>query len=132
MNDASLIKQNEADNFPILREDFEFKKKSDNDIVLEFISATDIGIDITGCSVILMVKEKLSDADNLAKIKKVVTSHTLPLSGITTISLTDTDTNITAGIYFFDITLVTSDNLIHTVVQGLFQIFSGINQGTVS
>lgn len=130
--DTIIIKQNSAENYPLIREDIELRVKNDIDIVLELIDVNDNPIDLTGCKIILMVKEKLSDSDVSAKLKKVVTSHTNALNGITTIELTDTDTNLTEGIYFYDITLITSDNLVHMVIQGLFFIFMGINQGTVS
>lgn len=44
--------------------------------------------------------------DSAAVISKLVTTHTDATAGETTISLTPSDTNITPGVYWYDVQLV--------------------------
>lgn len=72
------------------------------------ITVTDEGgnaYDLTGKTVFFTVK-KISDktaADTSALITKDISSHTNPSGGITTLSLTTSQTNIAVGVYKWDI-----------------------------
>ena len=59
--------------------------------------------DITGWTIYFTVKTKMEDSDANAKIKKKITTHSDPVNGKSLISLTATDTNITAGRYWYSI-----------------------------
>jgi len=62
--------------------------------------------DITGYTLFFTVKKNSNSdivTDSDAIISKTVTSHSDPTGGITTISLTSTDTTINPGTYFYDI-----------------------------
>ncbi len=58
--------------------------------------------DITGWTIYFTCKENMIDADDNAKIKKDITSHSDPTNGKTLIELTITDTNL-IGSYHYDI-----------------------------
>jgi len=60
-------------------------------------------VDITDWIVFLTVKEKMTDSDDDAIIKKTIVSHTDAPNGKTTIELDSTDTDITPKSYVFDI-----------------------------
>lgn len=59
-------------------------------------------IDITGWTFLFVVKEKASDPDSEAIIKKVITSHSDPTNGVTQIAVLEDDTNDKSGNYFYD------------------------------
>lgn len=76
------------------------------------ITENSVAKDITGYTVKFTVKKNTNDLDNddvRAIIAKTVTDHTSPLSGITTISLTTSDTTINPGTYMYDIKLRNSN-----------------------
>ncbi len=59
--------------------------------------------DLTGWTIYFIVKDSFKDADTGAPISKEVTSHSNASIGETEITLTPSDTNITAGNYYYDI-----------------------------
>ena len=67
-----------------------------------------IAKDITGWTIYLTVKERISDEDSLAKINHNITSHQDAKAGKSLITLTQQDTDRT-GSYHYDITY--KDNL---------------------
>ena len=85
-------------------------------------------IDITGYTIYFTVKSlaNISSGDNTATIQKIVTSHTDPTHGITHIALTSSDTNVTAGEYYYDIQMKTDTGAISSCVQGKFEILQDI------
>lgn len=85
-------------------------------------------IDITGYTIYFTVKSlaNISSGDNTATIQKIVTSHTDPTHGITHIALTSSDTNVTAGDYFYDIQVKTPDGSISSCVQGKLEVLQDI------
>jgi len=74
-------------------------------------------VDITGWTVFLTVKEKMSDDDNAAIIKKDITSHLDATGGKSLIELTTTDTN-RVGSFYYDIKIKTDDGQVFLVVRG--------------
>lgn len=66
------------------------------------LTFTDNGtvIDITGWTIYLTVKEKITDTDDDAKITKDVTTHSDPTNGITYITLTTTDSDRLGSLYY--------------------------------
>ena len=71
-------------------------------------------MDITGYTLFFTAKAALPTGsdDSDAAIEVEVTEHTDPENGITVIPLSATDTNITPGTYYYDIQLVSGDNVI--------------------
>jgi len=83
-------------------------KATDSSMTVNFTKDSAV-FDITGYTLFFTVKkpadaEKGSDDD--AIIKKTVTTHTDPTAGISTITLSNSDTNIDAGNYLWDIKLL--------------------------
>ena len=87
-------------------------------------------IDITGWTIRFTVKEKLSDNDEDAKIKKIITSHTDPTNGESEISLTIINTNQTIDSYLFDIQVTTDGGEVYTIVEGLINISDDISKSS--
>lgn len=85
-----------------------------------------VATDITGASIFFTVKESEYDTnatDSTALISKTVTSHTTPLSGISTITIDPTDSeDITPGNYYYDIKIKKAGAQIYKLVEGRFII----------
>lgn len=82
-----------------------------------------IAVDITDSKIYFTVKEKTSQTDADAKLKKDITTHTYPASGETDITLSITDTATLLGNYIYSIKLKKSDATVYTLAEGtiLFQ-----------
>jgi len=74
-------------------------------------------LDITGWKIYFLVKEKLDDVDNAAKIRKTITVHSAPLAGESTVELSSGDTNL-IGNYLFGIKVITN-NMIGTFPEAI-------------
>lgn len=87
-----------------------------------------VAIDITGYTIYFTVKSSanISAGDGSAIIKKIITSHTDPTNGITHIVLTPTDTNQTAGEYFYDVQMKAPDGEVTSCVMGQFEIIQDV------
>lgn len=90
---------------------------SDNKIYIKKGDSGTINLDfntnITGATVYFTVKSSIDDTENV--LQKTVTNHSDASSGITSISLDSSDTNITAGEYVCDIQINLSGGDVHTV-----------------
>jgi len=91
-----------------------------NTNVLDIVVRDEEGVvvDLTGSTFFFTVKEKISDSDDSAKLKKDVTSHTYPESGQTQITLSATDTTSLLGNYVYSIKIKTTTGLIYTLCEG--------------
>lgn len=80
---------------------------NDETIQLTFTDQNGSAIDLTGCTVFFTAKaqKKLGSdpADSEAVIKKTLTNIPNPTQGIVNLVLTNADTNIPTGSYFYDI-----------------------------
>ena len=74
-------------------------------------------IDITGATVTMTVKKSLKETE-LAFPAKVVTQHTDAVNGKTTIILSETDTSIPLGTYYYDIQINGGSIRKKTVLKG--------------
>lgn len=86
------------------------KQRNDVSRELNFTDKEGNPINLTGATVYFTVKSAY-DADNTdtsAVIKKDITSHTSPTAGLTTLTLSETDTDIAAGKYICDFKLKTA------------------------
>lgn len=87
-------------------------------------------LDITGWTIFFTVKEKLTDEDDDAKIKKTITTHEDATNGKTLVQLTSTDTDLTPKSYYFDIKF--KDNSvpaqIGVIIQGRITITRIVTQ----
>lgn len=100
----------------------------DRSYTLTFTDDNDAAINITGYTIWFTVKENPADTDANALIQKEITSHTTPASGITTITLTDDDTDVTLGNHYYDIQMMDTSALITTVLVGRFKVNRRITQ----
>jgi len=89
-------------------------------------STTNKPINITGNSIWFTVKETKTDVDGSASILKKVTSHTDAANGVTTISLSNSDTDLTAGTYYYDIQRLDANSKVSTLTSGKFIIKQGV------
>ena len=89
---------------------------------LNFTDANGDPIDITGSTVFFTVKVNKTDKDSDAIISKDQSSHVDAVNGQTTISLTNSDTDIKVGNYYYDIQLVDSLGIVTTIVVGAFKV----------
>jgi hypothetical protein len=65
-------------------------------------------VNITGYTILFTVKRQvdLDKSDDSALITKTITKHTDPTGGISALVLTNSQTNIEAGIYYYDLRLI--------------------------
>lgn len=98
--------------------DLLMRAKNTNIIDCNFIDTDEICINITGATIFLTIKNKTSDTDAAAVLKKDITSLTAPLSGEAEIELTPTDTSSLLGNYIFDLKIKLSTGKIYTVAEG--------------
>ena len=85
-------------------------------------------VDITGWTIFFTAKENESDSDDDAKIAKEVTSHTSPTGGLSQLSITDSDTDITPKKYYYDFQVKKDDGIIKTIVKGEFRVLTDITR----
>ena len=76
-------------------------------------------LDITGATVTMTVKRSLGSE---IVIQKAVTSHADPTTGVANITLTEEDTNIDLGAYYYDIEIMSSSIPTKTVLRGKLTI----------
>jgi hypothetical protein len=79
-------------------------------------------VNITGYTFWLTVKTNEDDTDAEALIQKKVESHTNPTQGITTITIPNSEMNLTPGLYHYDIQMKTSGGIIVTLVKDIFKV----------
>ena len=77
-------------------------------------------IDITGSTVTITIKRGRNDLEPV--LTRVTTVHTQPTAGKTTIILTESDTSIPQGVYYYDIQIHGGSVGRKTVIKGLLTI----------
>ena len=82
--------------------------------------------DITGATCFFTVKKSADEADADASISKSWTSHTTPTSGLTTLALSSTDTNLTPGVYVFDTQVKASNGSIFSITPGTVTVVADV------
>ena len=95
-----------------------------------FKNSNGAAINITDWTIFFTLKEHEADADDDAKIKKDVTSHTSPTDGLSQLSITDSDTNLDPKKYYYDFQIKKDDGIIRTLVKGDFRVLTGITRRT--
>lgn len=89
-----------------------------------------VAIDITDWTIFFTVKKNEGDADDDAVIKKDITVHTDPTGGISSLVLTDAETTVTPGKYWYDIQVKTDTGAIRTVTKDKFEVHTDITRRT--
>jgi len=82
--------------------------------------------DISGWTIRVTLKERKTDTDSDAVIKKDVTSHTAPTEGQTEFSFTSTETKGLDGTYFYDIQITDSNGDVYTATIGSVKFYQGV------
>ncbi len=90
------------------------------------------GTDLTGATVYFTAKPALTDdaTDTSAVITKEVTSHTDPTNGKTVIDLDPSDTNVTPGIYYYDIQVKKASGAIVSIPARKLRIWADVTRRT--
>jgi len=92
-------------------------------------------IDITGATVFFTVKENVDDDDDDAIISVEKSTHDGvdddPENGLTVIYLTDSETDVEIGSYFYDVQLKESDGTISSSGSGILKVLADITQRIV-
>ena len=119
---SSLYNQNEI---VITRSD-------DISIPINFFDENNNPKSIVGYTIFFTVKNKfdISSNDDLALIRKDISSHINATSGQSQILLSSTETNIEGGVYNYDIQTKDSLGNINTVVKGKFTVNNDITKRT--
>jgi hypothetical protein len=101
---------------------------TDNSIKITFTENSS-PVDITGYEVLFTLKKQcdIDKDDTYALISKDITDHTDPTAGETTLVLTNEDTDIEAGNYYYDLRLV-KDGTITQTQRDLLEITNGITK----
>ena len=82
---------------------------------------------ITGWTLYFTAKRYLSDPDINAIIQKIVTTHTDPTNGVTTVSMSHVETNaLPVGTWFYDVQIKTAADEIYTVFKGQFKVWADV------
>ena len=87
------------------------------------LKSNDVALDITGWTVYFTVKPSKTSTDeddSSAIITKDITVHGDPTNGVTTITLSPSDTCVNPGKYYYDITVKKTDGTIKLIKEGFF------------
>lgn len=88
-------------------------------------------MNITGYTVFFTVKDNFTSTDDTgALISKTVTTHTFPLLGQTSISLSNTDTNLAEADYYYDFQLKDTSNKIASTQRGILAVTWDVTRRT--
>jgi hypothetical protein len=87
---------------------------------LNFTDENGDAIDITDWVVWFTVKSDQNALDDDADIQVIVDTHSDPTNGKTVVELSNDDTDLEIGSYYYDIQTKDSDDKIKTIVAGKF------------
>ncbi len=100
-----------------------------DDHLLEFTFADDDGtpLDITGKTVVFMIKVRVKDLDADALFTDTVTSHSDPTNGITELPLTNAETSTwLSRKYFWQTRLINADTTINSANIGDAEVIENL------
>ncbi len=100
--------------------EMEIIKRDDVAFQLTFTDSDGNAIDLTGATIFFTVKKNKTDDDVDAVISKQIDSFDNPITGVAQLDLTNSDTNILVGSYWFDIQLKDSNSKISSSAAGRF------------
>lgn len=87
-------------------------------------------IDLSGQTIFFTVKENKTDPDSAALIQATNSTHTSATGGTSTITITNTQSDLDAGNYFFDLQIVSAGSLVTTWVVGDFEVVQEVTRRT--
>ena len=100
-----------------INRDLVLRAKNTNVLDCWFIDENGVVIDITDSEIYFMIKNKSSDADNIAILDKKIIVFTDPVNGNAEIELTSLDTADLLGNYIYQIK-IKYDSKWYTVAEG--------------
>ena len=91
-----------------------------DDVLLEVTLVDSDGdpINLTDATVFFTAKRSFDDSDDDAVIKKDVNNHTDAENGVTTIHITNTESDVDPMYYYYDIQVVDSADSVQTPEKG--------------
>lgn len=107
----------------------EIKRGDTKTYTLYFVDENNNPVSIVGWTIFFTAKNKPSDSDDDAIIKKTVTSHLDAINGKTQISFTSLDTAVVTNL-MFDIQVKTDVGDIKTILEGNLSITQDITLRT--
>ena len=81
---------------------------------------------ITGGKIYFTAKESSNEADSLAVIQVSSSTFSDPTSGIGEVSITNSESNVDVGKYYYDIQYITGAGKISTVQTGTLEVLQDI------
>jgi len=111
--------------------EIEIVRKNTRSLVITVTDSTGDIIDLTGFSMKMAVKKSPQDADANALIGPITGTIAAPTTGVGTIQLTSTHTDVPGGVYYYDIKIQNADESSrHTVVgPSKFTVIDNVTQG---
>lgn len=104
-----------------------FYRGDSRDYALTFTSNS-VAYNITGSTIWFTLKKDRTDPDTEAALQKTLTVHSDPTHGITTLSLTSTDTAIEPGRYFYDFQFKAQSGTIITFLSGTVDVLEDVTR----
>lgn len=108
-----------------MNKDLEVKRKNDQTLTFNFTDDDGVAIDITGYTIGFTVKAEFddddTDTDSNTYIKKNLTLSS-PTTGVATLALTDTETDIPLGNYLWDLRIKDDGGLYVNTLAGRLRI----------
>lgn len=101
--------------------DFEIFRKTTKVYELNF-KKDGSPLDISDWKIYFTMKENMGDIDDIAKIKKDITTHMDAPNGKTTIELSTTDTDLTPKNYYYDIKYKDDEDNVGILFRGRITI----------
>lgn len=99
------------------------EKGDDYSALLTLTDGTGTAIDITGWTVTFTIKNNYNDSDSDAIYQQIITTHTSPTQGKTTISIPDaTSETFDTKTYLYDIQTVSDATVVKTILKGDFKV----------
>lgn len=113
----------------MMHKDLQIDKKTTRIYELIFKDNVNGGYkDITDWSIFFTAKINMNDPDASAVISKTITTHSDPTNGTTLITLEPTDTDLTAGNYYFDISFKDDELQEGVLIQGKLKIVETVRK----
>lgn len=106
--------------------EIEVIRGDDVTLTLTFTDNDGNAIDLTSGTVFFTVKKKASDTDENALIKKNISIFSAPTTGIMNLSLTDEDTDLASGVYYYDVQFIDSAGSVSSVQRDRFTVIKDI------
>lgn len=94
----------------VIKQDLVFLANSSNILDIYFFDEDDYVVDITGASLIFIVKSKPTDSDATAVINKVITDFTYPQNGNTLLEILKSECINLLGNYVYELRISLADS----------------------